>query len=54
MAPFNYFQVVIAFFVDVVMLGTEVNWTDILGTFLVLFFTIISTLQKAGLLCCFE
>ena len=43
-----------AFFADTVMLHTEVTWTDILGTILVLFFTVISTLQKAGLLCCFS
>ena len=52
MAPINYWQVVMAWLADLLIIGTEVTWTDFLGTFLILFFTIISTLQKAGLLCC--
>jgi len=44
MAPINYLQVVLAWLADFLIIGTQVTWTDFLGTFLILFFTIISTL----------
>ena len=43
-APINYMQVIIAWIADVVLFNTPVMWTDILGTFMIIFFTFISTL----------
>ena len=52
MAPMNYLQVLIAFLADVILFDYKVQWTDIVGTVLVLLFTFLSVLQKGGYLPC--
>jgi len=45
-AILNYFQIVICFIFDVAFLGKSVSWTDILGTILIIIFTLLSNIQK--------
>lgn len=46
-APINYLQVVIAWIADVCFFGASATWTDLLGTFCIVFFTFYGALQKS-------
>ena len=51
-SPINYIQVVIAWLADVLLFNTKVVWTDIVGTFMIIFFTFLNALYRGGYLCC--
>jgi drug/metabolite transporter (DMT)-like permease len=45
-APINYLQVVIAWVADILLFGKQAEWTEILATFCIVFFTFLNSVQK--------
>ena len=45
-AALNYIQVVMAWIFDITVFGAVVKWTDLVGTFFIVGFTLMSTLYK--------
>jgi drug/metabolite transporter (DMT)-like permease len=45
-APINYLQVVIAWLADVFLFGHEATFVELLGTFCIVFFTFLNSVQK--------
>ncbi len=45
-APLNYLQVVMAWIFDISCFGASAKWTDIVGTFFIVGFTLSSAIYK--------
>jgi drug/metabolite transporter (DMT)-like permease len=45
-AVLNYLQIVICFIFDISFLDRKVHWSDLLGTFMIIFFSFLGALKK--------